>query len=168
MIAGIRKITLCELHIQHQSAQKDIEIRRADDVFDSLDAHGRILVNEQESTNLINQLLTKRGLGPAQGQVIPILVLLDDVFHRIVGYISISWFYQQQGGQDAGKTPIAILERVNFKKHHHEHRDDQQWVQLLLADLIVGPLHQLGNELPYWTLIAWPMCCRICGTRRLL
>ncbi|MAX25608.1 MAG: hypothetical protein CMJ19_14005 [Phycisphaeraceae bacterium] len=52
-VGGISKITLYELHIQHQSAQKDIEIRRADDVFQSLIDHHRVLQDEQESTSLI-------------------------------------------------------------------------------------------------------------------
>ncbi|HCD34526.1 MAG TPA: hypothetical protein DER01_19105 [Phycisphaerales bacterium] len=52
-VAGITGIVLYELHIQHSSNQRDIEIRRADDVFVALKHQQRELQDEQSSTRLI-------------------------------------------------------------------------------------------------------------------
>jgi hypothetical protein len=52
-VAGITSIVLYELHIQHSSNQKDVEIRRADDVFQALDDQQRELRDEQDSTRLV-------------------------------------------------------------------------------------------------------------------
>lgn len=52
-VAGISHIALYELHIQHSSNQKDIEIRRADDVFQALEDQQRDLRDEQGYTRLI-------------------------------------------------------------------------------------------------------------------
>lgn len=45
-VAGLEHITLVELHIQRDSDQKDVEIRRADDVFHALADQGRDLAEE--------------------------------------------------------------------------------------------------------------------------
>ena len=52
-ILGIENIRLYELHIQHASDQKNIEIRRADDVFQALEEQQRNLESEQEHASLI-------------------------------------------------------------------------------------------------------------------
>jgi len=52
-IEGIERIRLCELQILHLSDQKDIEIRRADDVFQALEAKGRNLADETATTRLV-------------------------------------------------------------------------------------------------------------------
>lgn len=52
-IDGIEGIRLVELQIQHESGQRDVEIRRANDVFLALDNQGRSLQDEIGSTNLI-------------------------------------------------------------------------------------------------------------------
>lgn len=51
-VDGITNISLYELHIQHQSDQKDIEIRRADNVFQALEDKQRELQEEQDSSRL--------------------------------------------------------------------------------------------------------------------
>jgi hypothetical protein len=52
-IDGIEGIRLVELQIQHESGQKDLEIRRANDVFLALENQERSLQDEMDSTDLI-------------------------------------------------------------------------------------------------------------------
>lgn len=52
-IDGIESIRLVELQIRHESGQRDIEIRRANDVFLALENQGRSLGDEIDSTRLI-------------------------------------------------------------------------------------------------------------------
>lgn len=52
-VDGVEHIRLYELHLQHASEQKDIEIRRANDVFQALDGQQRDLESERDHTTLI-------------------------------------------------------------------------------------------------------------------
>jgi len=52
-VIGIDRIVLHELHIQHNSHQRDLEIRRADDVFRALADEQRDLGEERTSTRLV-------------------------------------------------------------------------------------------------------------------
>ena len=52
-VEGIKSIRLYELHILHDSEQKDIEVRKADDAFRALEDSGRSLQTEDASIKLI-------------------------------------------------------------------------------------------------------------------
>ena len=52
-VEGIKHIRLYELHIKHKSGQKDIEARKADDVFQALADQQRVLKGEQGSITLV-------------------------------------------------------------------------------------------------------------------
>ena len=52
-VDGIESINLYELHIGHHNDQKDIEIRRADDVFQALEYQHRYLESEREHTTIL-------------------------------------------------------------------------------------------------------------------
>jgi len=47
-VEGIERIRLVELHIEHCGPQKDVEVRRADEVFGALDAQHRDLASEAD------------------------------------------------------------------------------------------------------------------------
>ena len=49
---GIANVSLYELHLRHDSEQKDIEIRRADDVFRALAGQQRLLQDESDGTQI--------------------------------------------------------------------------------------------------------------------
>ncbi len=52
-VEGIEYIRLYELHLQHASEQKDVEVRRADDVFRALEDQQRDLESERDHTTLV-------------------------------------------------------------------------------------------------------------------
>ena len=52
-VEGIERIRLYELHIGHDSEQKDIEVRKAHDAFRALEDHGRNLAAEESSISLL-------------------------------------------------------------------------------------------------------------------
>ena len=52
-IEAINSIKLYELHIRHQNYQRDIEIRRADDVFASMDEDSRNLFDHPHKIKLL-------------------------------------------------------------------------------------------------------------------
>ncbi len=58
-------------------------------------------------------------LGAAQGQVVSLLVLLDDALKRTVGQVGIPRPQQQQGGQYPAEAAVAVLERMNLQKNDH-------------------------------------------------
>jgi len=56
-IEGVKAINLCELHRAHNRGQKDIEVRRAEDVFRALAEQGRDLREEVDPRSLLRAKL---------------------------------------------------------------------------------------------------------------
>lgn len=52
-VVGLEHIALVELHIERDSEQTDVEVRRADDVFRALEDQGRNLAEEAEVITLV-------------------------------------------------------------------------------------------------------------------
>ena len=63
---------------------------------------------------------------------------------------------QQQGREHAGEATITILKRMDFQKHYHPQRDDQQRMQMSGSAFLLHPGDQFSHQ-------AW----RIEGARRL-
>lgn len=86
-----------------------------------------------------------RTLGSAQGQVVAFLVMLDDALERAVGHIGIAGPQQEQGRQDAREPAITVSEGMDLQEHHDEDRDDQHWVERLVAVSRPRSGDQLGH-----------------------
>jgi len=92
-IEGIDRIRLTELQILHIGEQKDLEIRRADDVFEALEAVGRNLADETTATRLIKAKFKVQFSGDRERTVMlepPNIAVFDreadnDVIHAWLG-----------------------------------------------------------------------------------
>jgi hypothetical protein len=87
-----------------------------------------------------------RPLCLAESQVVPLLELLDHALKRAVRNIGVSGAQQQECGQDSRQTTVAVLERVDRQKRDDEYRDDDQRMQLAVADRIGSPLHEIRHH----------------------
>ena len=66
-----------------------------------------------------------RALRLSQRQIVPLFAVLDHAFKRTVGHIGVPGFQQEERGEHAAQAAVAVLEWVDFKKHHRKDGDDQ-------------------------------------------
>ena len=86
-------------------------------------------------------------LRPPERQVVAFLALLDHALQRTVRDVGIAGPQSHQRRQDARESAVAVLERMNFQKHHDEHPDHQQWVKAPFLLRPGDPFRHLRTEL---------------------
>jgi len=84
-------------------------------------------------------------LRPPQGEIVAVLVFLDDPLQRGVGDIEIPGLQQEQRRQDPREPPVAVLERMDREEVYDENGNEDQDVVSVGRDLPVEPFHQFPH-----------------------
>lgn len=97
---------------------------------------------ERQPRQPVGGFLVECALGAAQGEVVAVLVALDDAFQRGVRHIAVTRLQQQQGCQHPRQSAIAVLEGVDGEEHHVEYADGQQRMLAAVFQRGACPIHQ--------------------------
>ena len=72
----------------------------------------------------IGCVASERALGLPQGEVVGLLVLLDDALQGTIRHVRIARTQEQQGGENPGQATVAVLERMYGKERRDEDSND--------------------------------------------
>lgn len=94
----------------------------------------------------VRRIASDGSLGLSQGQVVPLLVLLDDAFERTVWYVGVAGLQEEEHREHAREPPVSILEWVNLQEGHRKDGDTQERMERSFFPSLAVPRQKVGHE----------------------